>query len=653
MVAWILFICPGLAPALLCAQSPDLAEREERAMRAAVERVASCVVSIQTVGGLEKVGEVLLGTGPTTGLIVSSDGYIVSSAFNFAQKPASILVGLPDGTRTPARLVATDRSRMLVLLKIDVAESLAVPVGCPSGEVHVGQWSLAVGRTYEARQPNLSVGIISALHRVWEKAIQTDAKISPSNYGGPLIDIHGRVLGVLVPLSPDRTGDVAGVEWYDSGIGFAVPWQQVEMLIPRLREGRDLLPGILGVTLKKGGLYGELPVLTATRPNSPAAKAGLKRGDTIVSIDGTPITQRVELTTQINRRYAGDVLRMTIARGSERFEREVELVGKLEPYTRPFLGILPRRDARSANDDALPSDGGPVEVRFVFAGSPADRAGVSAGDRIVRVEDQAVEGRRQLGEQLAALAVDQQIRLEIERQGETLRMTARLSTDSDRLPTALPAARTENPSLPEDRPAVGRVPFRLPEFKNESVLVVPENYDPRADYGLVVWLHGMAAYKPDEVVARWQAECAKRDFLVFAPHAAEGARWSEADVEFIQRAIDRIQTRYRVDGRRVAIYGYEAGGPLAYHLAFEDRERIRGLAVVNAPPPGGAVPENDPEFPLGLFIASSPKLNQKRFLERLTEARFVPVVHQAEPDQDLSGAGLHDFVVWFDSLDRL
>ena len=66
----------------------------------------------------------------------------------------------------------------------------------------VGQWAIAVGRTYEQPEPNLSVGVISATNRIWSKAIQTDAKISPSNYGGPLIDIHGRVLGVLVPLSP-------------------------------------------------------------------------------------------------------------------------------------------------------------------------------------------------------------------------------------------------------------------------------------------------------------------------------------------------------------------------------------------------------------------------------------------------------------------
>ncbi|HEX7445927.1 MAG TPA: hypothetical protein VF306_00200, partial [Pirellulales bacterium] len=88
----------------------DLPLREEQAIQAAAARVAPSIVSIETVGGLERVEQVLLGTGPTTGLIVSSDGYIITSSFSFAQKPASILVTLADGTRLPAQQVATDHS---------------------------------------------------------------------------------------------------------------------------------------------------------------------------------------------------------------------------------------------------------------------------------------------------------------------------------------------------------------------------------------------------------------------------------------------------------------------------------------------------------------------------------------------------------------
>ena len=96
---------------------------EQKAVIAAVERVAPSVVRIETVGGLERVEGVAFGTGPTTGWIVDPQGYIISSAFNFSNQPSSILVRLPDGTRKPAKLVATDHSRMIVLLKVETSTS--------------------------------------------------------------------------------------------------------------------------------------------------------------------------------------------------------------------------------------------------------------------------------------------------------------------------------------------------------------------------------------------------------------------------------------------------------------------------------------------------------------------------------------------------
>src|SRR2546426_2691305 len=89
----------------------DVASQEEAAIHAAVERVAPSVVKIETIGGLERVGKVLVSTGPTTGLVVDQGGYIVSSSFSFIQQPSSILVTLPSGARAPAQIVARDHSR--------------------------------------------------------------------------------------------------------------------------------------------------------------------------------------------------------------------------------------------------------------------------------------------------------------------------------------------------------------------------------------------------------------------------------------------------------------------------------------------------------------------------------------------------------------
>ncbi len=230
---------------------------------------------IETVGGLDRVGQVLTVTGPTTGVIVSPDGYIISSAFNFAARPASILVTLPDGRRLPAMQVATDKVKMLTLIKIE-AENLPVPQAAPADSFRVGQWSIALGKTLD-ETPSISVGIVSALNRIWGKAIQTDAKISPVNYGGALVDVEGRVLGVLVPLSPQATGEVVGVEWYDSGIGFAIPMVDVNAALSRLKSGHDLVGGLMGITMKGHDIYEGQPVIDRVRYGSPAHQAGLKR----------------------------------------------------------------------------------------------------------------------------------------------------------------------------------------------------------------------------------------------------------------------------------------------------------------------------------------------------------------------------------------
>ena len=104
--------------------------------------------------------------------------------------------------------------------------------------MRVGQWAIAVGRTFESDRPNMAVGILSAVERIWGKAIQTDAAVSPNNYGGPLVDIRGRVMGVLVPLSPEAAGEVAGMEWYDSGIGFAIPMEHIQPGLAAAEKGR-------------------------------------------------------------------------------------------------------------------------------------------------------------------------------------------------------------------------------------------------------------------------------------------------------------------------------------------------------------------------------------------------------------------------------
>ena len=306
LFAVVTFVAAGTQCA--AAAKPSLEELEEQAFKQAAALASQSVVRIQTVGGDDRIGKMLIGTAATTGVVVSPDGYIVSSAFNFIAKPTSILVRLSDGRQKAARTIATDRSRMLTLLKVDVDNLLPIKAARKES-VRVGQWAIALGRTYDGLMPSVSVGIVSALDRIWGKALQTDSKISPVNYGGPLVDIEGNALGILVPLSAEKSAENAGVEWYDSGIGFAIPINMAADIMKDLKEHGKVTRGWLGVMIQN--LTQDLAdsfslkttqgaLVSDVLPNGPAFKGGLQRGDVIVKFGDQLVENVSELPRLVN-----------------------------------------------------------------------------------------------------------------------------------------------------------------------------------------------------------------------------------------------------------------------------------------------------------------------------------------------------------------
>jgi len=647
----------GLLSVAMGQQPPSLREREEHAMKAAVARVAPSVVRIETVGGLERVGELLVGTGPTTGLIVSSDGLIVSSAFNFVQKPDSILVTLSQGTRHAARLVARDHSRLLVVLKIDADEPLPVPQAAPESEWRVGQWALAIGRTFESDQPNVSVGIVSALGRIWGKAIQTDAKISPNNYGGPLIDIAGRVLGVLVPMSPQGTGEVAGVEWYDSGIGFAVPLETVLRKLPTLADGHDAYQGLLGVAMKGDDIYSQPATIAVARPTGPAYKAGLRAGDTIIEIGGRAVAQQAELKHQLGPRYAGETVRLIALRGEERLERDVQLIDKIEPYEAPFLGVLPLRG--TAEPGAV--------VRWVFPDSPAAAAGLKAGDRITGWNGQAIANTSAARERLQAQAPAEPVALEVRRGAETLKLEATLGRLPETKPVELPPAHEElaPPAAPDAaapaaaRPATGDVTIKLPEFANGCTAYVSPSYDPRLEYGVVIWLAAPGDAKNEALLTQWKSLCDRHALILLVPQPAEATQWQPTEVRFVRRALEDILKNYHTDPTRIVVVGAGGGGAMAYLVGLSQADVVRGIGAIESPLPQSIrVPEIEPTHPVAVFTTIGVQNENAPLvqagIQKLRAAKVPVVARELTPmADDPTPAVLNEMALWIDSLDRL
>lgn len=336
------------APATQSAQAGEAATAAQNAaglfraqqevFRAAARRVAPCVVTIETVGGTQPLEgaprpatmpggpgrprgrpapppSFIVADGPTTGLIFSENGLILTSAFNFVRDPSLITVVLPDRRRFVAELLAKDEVRQLAMIRIE-ASGLQTPTWLESlSEIRVGQWAIALGRGLGGEEPSVTAGIISGLNRQSGLAIQTDARLSPVNYGGPLIDIEGRVIGLCVPMGL-TTGIMAGVELYDSGIGFAVPYAQVSVSARDLALGHSLRRGLFGVSLGgPGGL-----TVTGVADPSPAMRAGIEKGDRLWAVDGRRVRKYSELQRIMRARLAGQRVRLAVQRGGKPIE---------------------------------------------------------------------------------------------------------------------------------------------------------------------------------------------------------------------------------------------------------------------------------------------------------------------------------------------
>jgi S1-C subfamily serine protease/predicted esterase len=687
-VAW-------LAVAVLpAAAQPSLDELQQKAIKAAAKKVAASVVQIETAGGTDIIVSGPRGTpirkaaGPTTGVIVGADGYVVSSAFNFANKPSSIVVRVPGHKEGYiADAVATDKTRMLTLLKLKTppAAPLPVPAAAPKGELKIGQTSIALGRTLDPNvnnPPSVSVGIVSALSRIWGKAVQTDAKVSPANYGGPLVDIQGRVIGVLIPASPQAEGDTAGIEWYDSGIGFAIPLEDVNAALPRLKAGKDLTKGLLGISVQSQDIYGPPPTIATVTPDSAAARGGIQVGDVIIEIDGKAVRNQAQVLHALGTKYEGDTVNVKVRRNKEeKAFANLRLGGTAAAFGRPVLGILPMRD------DPEPG----VELRYVYPKGPADAAGLKVGDRITKIGGamgplNPLGGSGHLQAVLGTATPGTKIKVEVVRKEgkktETVEVTLGESPAkgaADEVPDKLPeeeasklkaleprkAVPGEPPSPPQppkkEKPETGLINRKTASGSHNYWIYVPRDYDPNAAYALVIWLHPVGKTKEkdvDDLLDAWIGYCRERRIIMAGPTAENQTGWVPSESDVVAEVARDVLSNYTVDRRRVVAHGMGVGGQMALYLGFHNRDLIRGVAATGAAM-ANQPKEKVPNQPLAFFLHAgdkdplAPAVADSR--AKLIEHKY-PVVHAETPGaghQYLDEDAMDLLVRWIDSLDRL
>jgi S1-C subfamily serine protease len=310
---------------------------DERQTIEIFESASPSVVYITTVEHVRdffsrNVMRVPRGTG--SGFVWDAQGHVVTN-FHVIQGAQEALVTLADQRSYPASLVGASPEHDIAVLKIDVPNDAPppLPIGT-SADLRVGQTVLAIGNPF-GLDHTLTTGVISALNRsiddeaggVIQNVIQTDAAINPGNSGGPLIDSAGRLIGINTMIySP--SGAYAG-------IGFAVPVDTVNRVVPRLIAfGRYVRP-TLGITanddLSRQLLYGtelEGVVVLQVARGSPAERAGLRParaapdgrielGDVITAIDGRPITGMADLGGVLDEHQFGDKVTLTLRRGDK------------------------------------------------------------------------------------------------------------------------------------------------------------------------------------------------------------------------------------------------------------------------------------------------------------------------------------------------
>ncbi len=668
----IALLLSGGTAFLASAQSEADLELLTIAAKAAAQRVAPSIVQIETLGGLEKVDGFLVGTAPTSGIVVDERGYIISSAFNFKHAPSAILVTLDDGIKHPAKIVARDTSRMLVLLKIDSNQPLTVPDSVPQDEVAPGQWAFALGKTFDVQQASISIGIVSATNRIWGRAIQTDAKTSPTNYGGPLVDVRGRVFGVIVPLSTDSSSEVAGADQYDGGIGFAISMADVQRMLPRLIEGQDIAPGLLGITVKQQDLYAQqTPEIAYCPPKSPAAKAGLKKGDRIVQVNDVELTSYAAMKHALGPYNAGDTVRVVAKRGEQRLESLVTLVDKVDPYIIPFLGIVPRRARIVADRDTALADtesAEPLIIGYVYAESAAERAGLQPGDQLLALLDKRPTSVADWRYELALLQPGDTVRLQFTRDGQQRETDAVLQSVPDTVPATFPTAAELLGASADQPPGVGNQAvgetgwneLKLPAEPNTCFVWVPENYEAGFPQGLLIITGLPGKVDQAKIVSRWKSLCEDEHFILLVPQSRDEQGWQREETAIIRKFANRLMQTYAIDKSRVATFGYQVGGAMAYRVALENRDLVRGIATMDAVVPSGVeLRGNDPVDRLEFFVLAFEKsrlfARTKANVDALREQLKFPVISNwlKGSFRELQDEEFAQLTGWLKSLDHM
>jgi serine protease DegQ len=298
-------ITPAVVSIAIKARAPD-ANAQQRKARDAKPTAADQQVRAAGSGVVIDAGQ---------GLIITNNHVI--------DRAEEITVQLADGRELIAKLIGGDPETDVAVIKIAAENLTAIAIGS-SDQVEVGDFVLAIGNPFLIGQ-TVTSGIVSGLHRTnvgieqYEDFIQTDAAIYPGNSGGALVNLRGDLIGINTAF--------IGASNSNPGMGFAIPINMARIIADHILETGDVRRGKLGITFEdstpalvrefKFATAPTTPVITKVDPGSPADLAGLKAGDVVTALAGTPVQDTSHLRSRLGFLWVGDSAELTVMRNGK------------------------------------------------------------------------------------------------------------------------------------------------------------------------------------------------------------------------------------------------------------------------------------------------------------------------------------------------
>jgi serine protease Do len=371
-----------------------------------------------------------------TGFIIDKEGYILTNN-HVVERADEIRVRLADDEDFTARVIGRDSKTDIALIKIDSDKPFnPLPLG-DSDKLEVGDWVVAIGNPFGLGN-TVTAGIVSAKYRYigagsYDNYIQTDASINPGNSGGPLLNTAGEVIGINTAIYSQSGGSI--------GIGFAIPINMAKDLLPQLKKGK-VVRGWLGVMVQKItpelksklDLKDEKGALVAdVSSGGPAEKAGIRRGDVIITFDGKQVKESADLPYIVGSTPVGKTVVVEVIRRGQKKAFQVK-IGELKeeseaeapPEAKPRLGMTVEQITPEIAKTYQLSEARGLVVVDVESNSPADDSGLKEGDIILEVDQKRIVDLGEFNRKMESYKPGDTILLLVKRADTSLYLTLKV-----------------------------------------------------------------------------------------------------------------------------------------------------------------------------------------------------------------------------------